>query len=166
MMRTALLIALALVPMLIEARRSRRHERALRTAGAVEPSRDVYQVMQVAYPACFVAMAGEGWMRGAGAPGWYVAGALVFAAGKALKYWAIVSLGPRWTFRVLVIPGAPRVRRGPYRWLNHPNYVGVVGELAGFALLAHAPLTGAVAVVGFGRLMRARVLVEERALDA
>ena len=48
-----------------------------------------------------------------------------------------------WTFRVLVPPGSARTLRGPYRLLRHPNYVAVVGELAGFALLARAPRLGA-----------------------
>jgi len=91
-------------------------------------------------------------------------GAVVFAAAKAIKYWAIATLGDRWTFKVLVLPGAPLVTGGPYRWLRHPNYVGVVGELVGAALMAYAPLAGAVSVLLFGVLLIARIRVEERAL--
>ena len=58
----------------------------------------------------------------------------MFAA-KALKFWAIASLGTRWTYKVLVMPGLPLVPTGPYRWLRHPNYVGVVGELVAMALM-------------------------------
>ena len=52
-------------------------------------------------------------------------------AAKALKWWAILTLGRFWTFRVIVVPGATLVAGGPYRWLRHPNYVGVIGELVG-----------------------------------
>jgi len=93
-------------------------------------------------------------------------GGALFVAGKGLKYWAIATLGRRWTFRVLVIPGAPRILAGPYRWLRHPNYAGVVGELAGVGLLANAPIAGLLSILGFGALMLARVRVEEAALDA
>ena len=48
--------------------------------------------------------------------------------------------------------------------MRHPNYVAVVGELVGFALLGQAPIAGVVALVAFGALLRARVRVEERAL--
>jgi methyltransferase len=89
----------------------------------------------------------------------------VFVVGKTLKYWAIASLGRRWTFRVLVPPDARLVTTGPYRYLRHPNYVGVAGELVGAAFMAHAPLTGVLAVLGFGALMLARIRIEERALD-
>jgi methyltransferase len=46
------------------------------------------------------------------------------------RYWVISTLGPRWTTRIIVLPGAPLVRRGPYRFVDHPNYVVVVGEVA------------------------------------
>jgi len=53
---------------------------------------------------------------------------------------------------------------GPYRFMRHPNYVGVAGELIGFALMSGAPVTGVATVVVFSSLMLARIRVEERAL--
>jgi methyltransferase len=150
--------------MLLEARRSRINERALRAAGAVEPAGDVYRVMQIVYPGSFAAMLLEAWLRGSASGGVPIAGVVVFAAAKALKYWAIAALGQRWTFRVLVPPGSRRIVRGPYRMLRHPNYVAVMGELVGFSLLAHARYSGAAAALLFGLLILARIRVEERAL--
>ena len=46
------------------------------------------------------------------------------------RIWVLATLGSRWTTRIIVLPDAPLVRRGPYRWLNHPNYLVVVGEIA------------------------------------
>jgi methyltransferase len=150
--------------MLLEARRSARNERTLRAAGALEPAHDVYRLMQVAYPASFLAMIAEAWMRDSGVTALAVVGAVVFVVAKTIKYWAIATLGDRWTFRVLVPPGSARTLRGPYRWLRHPNYVGVVGEIVGFALLAQSPITGVMATALFGLLLVARIRVEERAL--
>jgi methyltransferase len=164
MTRSLLLLAVVFVPMVAEARRSWRHERALREAGASEPAGDVYGAMQVAYPLTFLAMVLEGWRRRPRQP-MLAAGAVIFVVGKGLKYWAIRTLGPRWTFRVLVPPGAPRLMGGPYRWLRHPNYAGVIGELAGVALMARAPMTGVASLVGFGSLMLLRIRVEEWALS-
>ena len=158
------LLAVALVPMLLETARSAANERRLRAAGAVEPADDVIRIMQLAYPACFVAMIAEAWWRGSSWSHAATAGAIVFACAKALKYWAIATLGERWTFRVLVPPGSSRIVRGPYTVIRHPNYVAVTGELVGFALLAGAAITGALATVGFGALMLLRIKVEERAL--
>ena len=158
------LAALAFVPMLVEARRAARNDRRLRDAGASEPDGDVYRLMQFAYPACFLGMIGEAWVRGNTPGGLSIAGVTLFTAAKALKYWAIATLGARWTFRVLVPPGSSRITSGPYRYLRHPNYLAVVGELAGFALIAQAPLAGVVGVVGFATLIWARIRVEEHAL--
>jgi methyltransferase len=49
---------------------------------------------------------------------------------QAARTWTMVSLGPYWTTRIITLPGAPLVRRGPYRFLRHPNYVIVVLEIA------------------------------------
>jgi methyltransferase len=157
-------LAVVLFLMLIEARLSSLNERTLRARGAVEPSGDVYQTMQWAYPACFVAMAVEGASFDVMPGARTVAGAALFVTAKALKFWAIASLGTRWTFRVLVLPGVPLVTRGPYGWLRHPNYVAVVGELLSVAVVVGAPVTGVLSVVGFGALIRRRIRVEEQAL--
>jgi methyltransferase len=158
------LLAAAFVPMIGEALLSARHERALRARGAIEPPRDVHSTMRIAYPASFAVMIGEASLRRRAITGVAVAGAILFAGSKALKYWAIVTLGPRWTFRVLVPRGSTRTTAGPYRLLRHPNYVGVAGELLGMALMARAPITGTISIVLFGRLMFKRIQIEERAL--
>lgn len=152
--------------MLVEARRAARNERAQRARGGVEPPGDVYGLMRIVYPGAFLAMLAEGAVRGAPPPGVLLVGAMVFTGGKALKWWAILSLGSFWTFRVIVVPGAPLVARGPYRFVRHPNYVGVVGELAGAAAIAGAPVAGVVAAGFFVALLVKRIAVEERALRA
>ena len=139
-------------------------ERQLRAKGAVEPPGDVIATMRWAYPVAFVAMGVEGALVGP-SPGSVLLGGLVmFGLAKALKVWAIASLGPRWSYRVLILPGAPLVTSGPYRYLSHPNYLAVVGELVSVAAIVAAPITGVLATLGFGLLMRARVRVEDRAL--
>jgi methyltransferase len=147
-----------------ELRISRRNERRLRAQGAQEPPGDVYATMRWAYPGAFVLMAAEGAVFGPPPGPPTLAGAVVLVASKLLKCWAMTSLGSRWTFRVLVLPGAPLVTRGPYAWVRHPNYIAVVGELVGMALLVGARVTGPLATVLFSLLLRARIRVEERAL--
>ena len=158
-------LVLAFLPMAFEARLSSRHERALRAGGAIEPIEDIYRWMQIAYPAAFVSMAVEAAIRRAELNAVFGLGLVVFIAGKAVKYWAIATLGPRWTFRVLVPPSSSLITHGPYRYLRHPNYVGVIGELLGFAIAARATLCGTVSVVLFAVLIAVRIRVEERALD-
>jgi methyltransferase len=61
---------------------------------------------------------------------------------QALRVWVIASLGERWTTRIVIVPEAPLIRRGPYRWFAHPNYAVVAGEIAvlplAFGLIAFA----------------------------
>ena len=49
---------------------------------------------------------------------------------QVARAWVLTTLGERWTTRIIVLPEAPLVRRGPYRWVDHPNYVVVMGEVA------------------------------------
>lgn len=165
MMTLSAIAVLVFIPMLIEARRSAAHERTLRARHAVEPADDVIGMMQVAYPGAFALMLAEGIVRGAPRAGWLTGGLALYAAAKALKYWAIATLGSRWTFRVLVPPGAHRIATGPYRWLAHPNYIAVAGELTAVAIATRAVISGPVVTLGFILLMRRRVVVEERALS-
>jgi len=160
----AISLVVVLVVMLGETLLSARNERALRSRGAVEPDGDVYRTMRWAYPVCFVAMAVEGAVRAPAARDTVTAGLVVFALAKALKAWAIAALGPRWTFRVLVVPGTALVANGPYAFIRHPNYLAVLGELAGMALVVWAPVTGLASIVAFGALMLRRIGIEDRAL--
>jgi methyltransferase len=162
---STLTVAAVGLMMLVELQLSRGNERRLRAAGAIEPPDDVYRVMQVAYPLSFVVMGIEGAMHASLSPPAVLWGLLVFGLGKTIKFWAIASLGARWSYRVLVLPGAPLVTSGPYRWMRHPNYVGVMGELAGVAIALSAFVTGTLAVVVFGWVLVKRIRVEDRALQ-
>lgn len=156
--------ACVFTPMIAEAIVSARHDRALRARGATEPAGDVYKVMQLAYPGCFLVLLAEGALRRVGWDGAAAAGTTIFVAAKALKYWAIASLGERWTFRVLVPPGSAPTRSGPYRWIDHPNYVAVSGELVGVAVAMHAVVSGLPVTAFFVFLMWRRIAIEEKAL--
>ena len=160
-----IVFALAFLPMAFEARLAARHDRALRAAGAFEPRDDVYPWMRIAYPASFLSMVIEAAIRQVDAGPVFALGIVVFILAKAIKYWAIATLGSRWTFRVLVPPSSSLITHGPYRFMRHPNYLGVMGELVGLALVAGAPISGTVSVAVFATLIALRIRVEERALD-
>ena len=150
--------------MLWELRVSRANEQEYRRRGAVEGPDPVYPVMRLAYPGAFLVMAIEGMSR-APLAGWLVlAGAALFVVAKLLKVWAIRALGYRWTYKVLVLPGGPLVTAGPYAFLRHPNYLAVLGELVGMALMMQARIAGPLATLGFAVLMWRRIVAEEGAL--
>ncbi len=159
----AIVVAVLLL-MLVELQLSVLNERALRRDGAFEPPGDVYPLMRIAYPAAFVLIGLEALRHDQLRSDLVLLGVLLFGLAKALKFWAIAQLGRLWSFRVLVLPDRPLVATGPYRYVRHPNYLAVLGEIASVALALQAPVAGAIALAGFGWLVRRRVLVEERAL--
>jgi methyltransferase len=171
------LLSLVIGLMVAESRLSARHIERLRQQGAVEPPGDPYLALSLLYVAAFVLMGAEGIWRaasGSGAsaaaltagPAWAASGGLLFIASKGLKYWAIGTLGERWSFRVLVQPGLPLIRTGPYRYVAHPNYIAVVGELAGAAMMFGAKWSAPVMLPLVGVALWARVRFETRVLRA
>ena len=83
---------------------------------------------------------------------------------QLLRIWVIATLGDRWTTRIIVLPGAPLVRRGPYRFLSHPNYVVVASEIAvlpiAFGLPGYAVFFSALNAA----MLWVRIRAENRAL--
>jgi methyltransferase len=90
----------------------------------------------------------------------------VVVAANTLRWWCIATLGPRWTARVVVLPGVPLVTGGPYRWFAHPNYVAVVVEGAALPLVGSAWITAAAFTVANAALLTVRLRCETRALTA
>jgi methyltransferase len=147
-----------------EAVLSRFNETLLRARGAVEPPGDVIGIMRWVYPLSFIAMSTEGAFTGPAPRDVLMWGLALLGVAKALKLWAITTLGSRWTYRVLVLPNAPLITSGPYRFLSHPNYLAVVGEIMSVSMIVWAPITGVLATMGFGWLMVRRIRIEDVAL--
>jgi len=90
--------------------------------------------------------------------------ALFFLAAQIVRIRVILTLGARWNTRIFVLPGAPLVTRGPYRYIRHPNYAVVIVELAALPLIFHAYFTAIVFTIANLLVLRHRVSVEEQAL--
>ncbi len=90
----------------------------------------------------------------------------VFCAGQALRFAAMRALGKRWTIKVITVSGEPPVSTGVFRYLRHPNYLGVILEVAALPMIHTAYLTAIVFSVANAILLRRRVHAEERALAA
>ena len=89
--------------------------------------------------------------------------AIVIAA-QLLRWWCITTLGTQWNTRVVVVPGAPRVTGGPYRFFSHPNYVAVIAEGFALPLVYTAWITAGVFTVLNAVLLNRRIAVENSAL--
>ncbi len=96
------------------------------------------------------------------APSWPLLA--LYAALQFGRIWVIASLGRRWTTRIIVLPGAPLVRAGPYRWLRHPNYAVVIAEIAVLPLAFGAATIALVFSAANLVLIARRIRIEDAAL--
>lgn len=149
---------------LFELRVSARHASVLRARGAVEYGRGHFPLLVLVHTLLPLGMIAEvAWLDARPGP-WWPLWAALFALAQALRYAAIRELGPFWNVRVLVVPGAGLVRTGPYRFLRHPNYLGVVIELVAAPMLFGAWRTALLVSLLNALALTLRIRCEERAL--
>lgn len=119
------IMAFVTLQRLVELVLARSNTRALLAAGAKEYSPGHYPAIVAVHSAWLAAL----WWLAPGRPV-HVPLLLLFFALQLGRVWVLRTLGPRWTTRIIVLPGAPLVSGGPFRWVSHPNYLVVIGELA------------------------------------
>jgi methyltransferase len=88
----------------------------------------------------------------------------IFLSLQVLRVWILMTLGSRWTTRIIVLPGAPLVSNGPYRILSHPNYLVVVGEIAALPLCLGLPWLALIFSAANAILLSIRIRAETNAL--
>ena len=157
-------VAFVILQRLVELRLSRRNARALQRLGAREHGRGHFPMLVVLHTLFPIALVLEVARLGARPPASWPVWLAMFIAAQALRYSAIRALGARWNVRIWVVPGEPPIRRGPYRWLRHPNYLAVIVELAAAPMIFGAWRTA----IAFSALNLAalaiRIPAEEQAL--
>ena len=170
MVRTPLLfagfVAALGVQRLFELRLSRYNEQRMRRAGGREHAPETYRWIITLHTAWFAATLLEVFVgRREFHPRLAAPAFGVFAAGQALRLTAIRTLGWRWSTRIMTVPGASPVHRGIYRYLRHPNYLGVELEILAVPLVHSAYLTSIVFGIANLLLLRDRIHREEQALE-
>jgi methyltransferase len=156
-----LLLTLLVAQRLGELALSRRNTIALLAMGGTEAGAGHYLLFPLLHGAWIATMA---WAIPADMPP-QMAPLLLFVVLLAARIWVMVSLGRRWTTRIITIVDQPLVRRGPYRWLRHPNYLVVAGEIAVVPLIYGAwPIAVLFSLLN-AMLLSHRIGVEEAALE-
>jgi methyltransferase len=136
-----------------------RNTRRLLARGALEVAPRHYPLIVGLHAAWLVGL----WLIAWNAPlrpVWLV----VFVLLQLLRIWVIASLGGRWTTRIIVMPGAALMRRGPYRFLAHPNYLVVAGEIAALPLAFGLPWYALAFSVANAAVLAIRIRAENAAL--
>ncbi|MBF0332182.1 MAG: hypothetical protein HQL40_00870 [Alphaproteobacteria bacterium] len=137
-----------------------RNAHALKSIGGVETGAGHYPLMVLLHAAWLVAIAAS--VPSGTRPSWALL--TLWPALLAARLWIIHSLGPFWTTRIITVPGLPLVRRGPYRWLRHPNYLIVALEIAVLPLAFGAWRVALVFSLLNAALLAWRIRIEDAAL--
>ncbi|CAN5812622.1 isoprenylcysteine carboxylmethyltransferase family protein [soil metagenome] len=136
-----------------------RNTARLKAQGAVEVGAGHYPIVVALHAA---------WMAGLWILAWdkpvQLGWLMVFLVLQGLRVWVIASLGGRWTTRIIILPDAPLVRRGPYRFLSHPNYVVVAGEIAVLPLAFGLPEFAVLFTILNAIVLTIRIRAEGQAL--
>lgn len=125
MMLAILLLGFVTAERLAELWWARSNTRRLLAQGAIEHASGHYPLIVLLHAAWLAGL----WLLGWAGPvsiGWL----LVFVGLQAARMWVLLTLGRRWTTRIIVVPGESLIRTGPYRFVKHPNYLVVAGEIA------------------------------------
>lgn len=159
-MLSILILSFVTLQRLAEILWARRNTRALFAKGAYEVAPEHYPHIVAVHAA---------WLLGLWIVAWNAPVNLVwlavFAVLQGLRVWVLFALGRRWTTRILVVPGETLVRNGPYRYLSHPNYAIVAGEIAALPLAFGEPLFALLFSVVNGAVLYTRIKAENRALS-
>ena len=156
-----LVLALVTLQRLGELLLAERNTRRLLARGAHEVGRGHYPFMVAVHAGWLIAL----WLLGPGPP-IHIVPLIIYAALQFARIWVIATLGERWTTRIIILPGEPLVRHGPYRWFDHPNYLIVIAEIAVLPLVFGLPVVAAFFSVLNAIVLWVRVREENEALAA
>lgn len=155
-----LIVGLITCQRLAELAYARHNERRLLARGGHEVGREHYPLFILLHGGWLLAMLVM--VSPARVPNWDLIG--IMAGLQLLRLWVVTSLGPYWTTRIITLPDAPLIRRGPFRFLRHPNYAVVIAEIAILPLAFGDYGVAIVFSILNLLLLRLRIRIEEQAL--
>lgn len=159
------LITILIFQRVIELYIAGRNRQIVMRLGAKEYGADHYYLFFILHIGWMLGWIFESYMHGWELSKYWYIWAIVLLGAQSLRYWCIISLGYFWNTRILVIPGAERVRSGPYQFMNHPNYIAVALEMISIPLLCNAFITAFIAsICNAVLLLKIRIPAEERAI--
>jgi methyltransferase len=157
----SVLLGYVTVQRLIELWWAKQNEQRLLEAGGVEYGRSHFKLLVMLHAAWLAGM----WLLAYDHSVSKVLLAL-FVALQANRYWVLATLGRRWTIRVIVVPGERLIARGPFRWLRHPNYAVVAGEIAVVPLALGLPIYALAFTILNAAVLAIRLRAENPALTS
>ena len=160
------IVVAVILQRLLEVRLSDRHKAEILKRGGQEHGDNLLGAVKVLQVSWWVAMIVEVWYLGRPfIPVLAVIALTATMTGQVLRYLSMQALEWRWTLPIMTVPGMPVVESGLYRYLRHPNWLGVILEIAFLPLIHSAYLTGIAFSLANAWLMSRRIQTEEQALS-
>ena len=144
---------------------AKRNERVARVKGAVEYDKKGYKVIVLMHIFFFISLISEYILLARTLSNFWVPLLILFIIAQILRYWAISTLGYYWNTKILVTPNTSPIRTGPYKYLNHPNYLSVILEIAVIPLIFSCYITSMIFTLLNLVLLKRRMRIEEQALS-
>jgi methyltransferase len=160
-----LFFSFLVIQRLIEIRIAKKNEVRLKAKGAVEAGKEHYFWMVTMHISFFLFLLYEVLLIGASPPKWWLIPFCMFIFAQIVRFWAINSLGVYWNTKIILLPGATVVAKGPYQFIRHPNYLVVTIELLAVPLIFGAYITAVLFSILNIFMLRVRIAAEEKALN-
>jgi methyltransferase len=143
---------------------AKRNERFMKEKGAIEFGQAHYKYIVLLHISFLLSTAGEVSFFQKGISSFWPVLLCIFICTQLLRVWAIISLGVYWNTKIIVLPATEIIRKGPYRFIRHPNYIVVILEMALLPLLFQAYITAVLFSVLNMFVLYIRIQEEEKAL--
>ncbi len=160
----AIVISIVIVQRLIELVIAKRNEKWMRSQGAFEAGASHYPLMVSMHVAFFVSLLSEVIILDKPLSPFWIKLLAGFLLAQAMRIWCLTSLGKFWNTKIMILPGADVVRKGPYTLMRHPNYLIVTVELLVLPLLFSAYFTAVIFSLLNVWMLSVRIPAEEKAL--
>ncbi len=159
-----IVLSIIILQRIIELSIAKRNEKWMKSQGAFEAGASHYPYMVAMHVFFFITLITEVLFFPRELSSIWPIYLGIFLAAQLLRVWCLASLGKFWNTKIIVLPSAKVIRRGPYKWLRHPNYIIVATELLVLPLLFNAVYTAVVFSLLNIWMMSVRIPAEEKAL--
>ncbi len=158
-------LAILIIQRISELLLARRNEKIVRAKGAREYDEKGYKVIVLMHIFFFISLISEYILLDRTINHFWAPLLILFLIAQILRYWAISTLGYNWNTKILTTPNTRPIRGGPYKYINHPNYLSVVIEIAVIPLIFSCYITSVIFSVLNLLLLKRRIRIEEKALS-
>ncbi|MCJ8006623.1 isoprenylcysteine carboxyl methyltransferase family protein [Lederbergia wuyishanensis] len=160
-----ILLLIVIAQRLIELRIAKRNEEWMLQHGAKEYGQNHYFFMVLMHAGFFISLIMEYFFRNHALNAFWPVFLLIFIVAQIARIWVITSLGKYWNTKIIVLPGIKVVKKGPFKYVKHPNYIIVTIELFVIPMIFNLYITATLFLILNQIILKVRIPIEEKALS-